>query len=66
MAGTVCCHRGQRYVLIELHYLRQKRDLPVAIWNLWFPSARREGWQFPRFEFVAQRSFCLFVDSLQK
>jgi hypothetical protein len=62
------------YVLMELHYLRQKRYLPADIWHLWFPNVQAvigsplfvREWQLLRSDFVAQTSFCHFVDSLQK
>jgi len=62
------------YVLLELHYLRDKHYLPVGIWNLWLPNVQvalgsplfvRE-WQLLRSDFVKHTSFCRFVDSLQK
>ena len=62
------------YVLLELHYLRDKHYLPVGIWNLWLPNVQgalgsplfvRE-WQVLRADFVSHASFCRFVDSLQK
>ncbi len=62
------------FVLLELHYLREKRYLPAGIWNLWLPIVRgalesplfvRE-WQVLRSDFVSHASFCRFVESLQK
>jgi hypothetical protein len=62
------------YVLLELHYLRQKHYLPKDVWNLWLPNVETvigspffmREWQQVRPEFATQTSFCLFVDSLQR
>lgn len=63
------------FILLELHYLRERRYLPMGIWNLWLPSVRRalqnpvfvSEWELLRPDFVPHHaSFCRFVDSLQK
>jgi hypothetical protein len=62
------------YVLLELHYLREKRYLPMSIWDLWLPSLRGligspfvvSEWQRLRVDFVSHPAYCRFVDSLQK
>jgi hypothetical protein len=63
------------FILLELHYLRERRYLPMGIWNLWLPSVRRalqspvfvSEWELLRPDFVSHHaSFCRFVDTLQK
>ncbi len=63
------------FILLELHYLREKHYLPMGIWNLWLPSVRSavqssvfiSEWKMLRVDFLPQHpSFCHFVDSLQK
>jgi hypothetical protein len=63
------------FILLELHYLRERRYLPMGIWNLWLPSVRRalqspvfvSEWELLRPDFVPHHaSFSRFVDSLQK
>jgi hypothetical protein len=63
------------FILLELHYLRERRYLPMGIWNLWLPSVRTavqssvflSEWQLLRVDFLPQHpSFCRFIDSLQK
>ncbi len=63
------------FILLELHYLRERRYLPMGIWNLWLPSVRtalqssvfvseRETF---RVDFLPNHaSFCRFIDSMQK
>jgi hypothetical protein len=62
------------FILLELHYLREKRYLPKGIWNLWLPSVRNamqspvflSEWEMLRVDFVPNHpSFCRFVDSLK-
>ena len=63
------------FILLELHYLRERRYLPIGIWNLWLPSVRRavqsslflSEWEMLRVDFLPHHpSFCRFIDSLQK
>jgi hypothetical protein len=63
------------FILLELHYLRERRYLPMGIWNLWIPSVRRalqspifvSEWEILRVDFAPHhQSFCHFIDSLQK
>jgi len=63
------------FILLELHYLRERRYLPMGIWNLWLPSVRRalqspvfvSEWEILRVDFFPQHaSFCRFIDALQK
>ena len=63
------------FILLELHYLRERRYLPMGIWNLWLPSVRTalqssvflSEWEMLRVDFLPQHpSFCHFIDSLQK
>ncbi len=62
------------FILLELHYLRERHYLPMGIWNLWLPSVRRalqnsvfvSEWELLRPDFVPHhKSFCRFIDSLQ-
>jgi len=63
------------FILLELHYLRHKRYLPMGIWNLWLPSVRTalqtpvflSEWEILRLDFLPHHpSFCRFIDSLQE
>lgn len=63
------------FILLELHYLRERRYLPMGIWNLWLPSVRRalqssiflSEWEVLRIDFLPHHaSFCRFIDSMQK
>ncbi len=63
------------FILLELHYLRERRYLPMGIWNLWLPSVRSalqssvfvSEWEMLRVDFLPHHaSFCRFIDSLQK
>ena len=63
------------FILLELHYLRERRYLPMGIWNLWLPSVSKalrspvfiSEWEISRVDFMAHHpSFCRFIDSLQK
>ena len=63
------------YTLLELHYLRERRYLPMGIWNLWLPSVRTamqssvflSEWEMLRVDFLPHHpSFCRFIDSLQE
>ncbi len=63
------------FILLELHYLRERRYLPMGIWNLWLPSVRNalkspvflSEWELLRVDFVPHHaSFCRFIDSMQK
>jgi hypothetical protein len=63
------------FILLELHYLRERRYLPMGIWNLWLPTVRRalqspvfvSEWELLRVDFVPHHaSFCRFIDSLQE
>jgi len=63
------------FILLELHYLRERRYLPIGIWNLWLPSVRRavqsslflSEWEMLRVDFLPHHpSFCRFIDSLQE
>ncbi len=63
------------FILLELHYLREKRYLPMGIWNLWLPSVRTalqssvflREWEELRVDFLPHHpSFCRFVDAIQK
>ena len=63
------------FILLELHYLRERRYLPMGIWNLWLPSVRtamqssifRSEWEMLRVDFLPHHpSFCRFIDSLQE
>ncbi len=62
------------FILLELHYLREKRYLPMGIWNLWLPSVRTamqssvflSEWEMLRVDFLPHHpSFCRFIDSLK-
>lgn len=62
------------FILLELHYLREKRYLPMGIWNLWLPSVRTamqssvflSEWEMLRVDFAPYHpSFCRFIDSLK-
>ncbi len=63
------------FILLELHYLRERRYLPMGIWNLWLPSVRTalqssvfvSEWETFRVDFLPNHaSFCRFIDSMQK
>jgi hypothetical protein len=63
------------FILLELHYLRERRYLPSGIWNLWLPSVTTalqtpvflSEWELLRVDFLPHHpSFCRFIDSLQK
>ena len=63
------------FILLELHYLRERRYLPMGIWNLWLPSVRTalqssvfvREWETFRVDFLPNHaSFCRFIDSMQK
>jgi hypothetical protein len=62
------------FILLELHYLRERRYLPMGIWNLWLPSVRSalqssvfvSEWEMLRVDFLPHHpSFCRFIDSMQ-
>lgn len=62
------------FILLELHYLRERRYLPKGIWNLWLPTVRRalqsavfvSEWEISRPDFELNHlSFCRFIDALQ-